>query len=164
MGAQKKVSMLIKVHALQHNGALTVLVCLQVGSTYMLFLQLRSSEILSEEPFKHDIVFLLFSSFLTAGEDGFVKVWSRNGLLRSTIVQSDIPCYNAVWNPDSSAILYTKGNFLVMKQLNSSNKITKVRKHYSVLTILIFQREKQFAVKEIKKARCILFGYRQRIS
>lgn len=65
--------------------------------------------------------------FVLAGEDGFVKVWSRNGLLRSTIVQSDVPCFSAVWSPDSSAILHTKGNSLVIKQLNSSNKITKVR-------------------------------------
>lgn len=64
--------------------------------------------------------------YISAGEDGFVKVWSRNGLLRSTIVHSDLPCYSAVWSPDSSAILYTKGNFLVIKQLNSNTKITKV--------------------------------------
>lgn len=64
---------------------------------------------------------------MLAGEDGFVKVWSRNGLLRSTIVQSDAPCYSAVWSPDCSAILYSKGNVLTIKQLNSSTKMTKVR-------------------------------------
>lgn len=63
---------------------------------------------------------------IIAGEDGFVKVWSRNGLLRSTIVQTDVPCYNAVWSPDSSAILHSKGNVLFIKHLNSSNKVTKV--------------------------------------
>lgn len=63
---------------------------------------------------------------ISAGEDGFVKVWSRNGLLRSTVIQSDIPCYSALWSPDSSAILYTKGEFLVLKNLNNSAKVTKV--------------------------------------
>ncbi|XP_059058155.1 intraflagellar transport protein 80 homolog isoform X1 [Achroia grisella] len=73
------------------------------------------------------------AGLLTAGEDGFVKVWSRNGLLRSTIVQSDVPCYNATWSPDSSAILYTKENFLVIKHLNSNNKITKWKAHESLI-------------------------------
>lgn len=68
---------------------------------------------------------LIFFGF-SAGEDGFVKVWSRNGLLRSTVIQSDIPCYCAIWSPDSSAILYTRGNALVIKYLNNSSKITKV--------------------------------------
>uniref|UniRef100_A0A2A4J8F6 Uncharacterized protein n=1 Tax=Heliothis virescens TaxID=7102 RepID=A0A2A4J8F6_HELVI len=73
------------------------------------------------------------AGLLTAGEDGFVKVWSRNGLLRSTIVQSDVPCFSAVWSPDSSAILHTKGNSLVIKQLNSSNKITKWKAHEGLI-------------------------------
>ncbi|CAG9784087.1 unnamed protein product [Diatraea saccharalis] len=73
------------------------------------------------------------AGLLTAGEDGFVKVWSRNGLLRSTIVQTDVPCYSAVWSPDSSAILHTKNNFLILKQLNSSNKITKWKAHEGLI-------------------------------
>ncbi|RVE48513.1 hypothetical protein evm_006824 [Chilo suppressalis] len=73
------------------------------------------------------------AGLLTAGEDGFVKVWSRNGLLRSTIVQSDVPCYSAVWSPDSSAILYTKNNFLIIRQLNSSSKITKWKAHEGLI-------------------------------
>lgn len=74
---------------------------------------------------------------LLAGEDGFVKIWSRNGLLRSTIVQSDVPCFNAVWSPDSSSILHTKGKFLIIKHLNSSNKVTKVKLFSYIIYILL---------------------------
>lgn len=30
------------------------------------------------------------TSLLTAGEDGVLKVWSRNGMLRSTLLQTGI--------------------------------------------------------------------------
>ncbi|KAG6457329.1 hypothetical protein O3G_MSEX010242 [Manduca sexta] len=73
------------------------------------------------------------AGLLTAGEDGFVKVWSRNGLLRSTLVQSDVPCFDAVWSPDNGAILYTRENFLIIKQLNSSSKITKWKAHEGLI-------------------------------
>ncbi|XP_026314438.1 intraflagellar transport protein 80 homolog [Hyposmocoma kahamanoa] len=73
------------------------------------------------------------AGLLTVGEDGFVKVWSRNGLLRSTLVQSDVPVYDAVWSPDSSAILYTKGNFLIIRHLHSSSKITKWKAHEGIV-------------------------------
>ncbi|CAG9566558.1 unnamed protein product [Danaus chrysippus] len=73
------------------------------------------------------------AGLLTAGEDGFVKIWSRNGLLRSTVIQSDVPCYSAIFNSDSSAILYTKGNSLVIKHLNSSSKTTKWKAHEGVI-------------------------------
>ncbi|XP_023937442.2 intraflagellar transport protein 80 homolog [Bicyclus anynana] len=73
------------------------------------------------------------AGFLTAGEDGFVKVWSRNGLLRSVVIQSDEPCYNAIWSPDNSSILYTKGNYLVIKHLSSTSKVTKWKAHDGVI-------------------------------
>ncbi|XP_045512280.1 intraflagellar transport protein 80 homolog isoform X4 [Pieris brassicae] len=73
------------------------------------------------------------AGLLTGGEDGFVKIWSRNGLLRSSIVQSDVPCFNAKWSPDSGAILYTKGNCLVIKHLNSNSKINKWKAHEGLI-------------------------------
>ncbi|XP_034840469.1 intraflagellar transport protein 80 homolog [Maniola hyperantus] len=73
------------------------------------------------------------AGLLTAGEDGFVKIWSRNGLLRSVVIQSDEPCYSAIWNPDNSSILYTKGNSLMIKHLNSTSKVTKWKAHDGII-------------------------------
>ncbi|CAK1544237.1 unnamed protein product [Leptosia nina] len=69
------------------------------------------------------------AGLLTGGEDGCVKIWSRNGLLRSSIVQSDVPCFSASWSPDCGAILYTKGDHVVIKHLNSNTKVTKWKAH-----------------------------------
>ena len=41
---------------------------------------------------------------LTGGEDGAVKIWSRSGMLRSTLVQSASPVYALAWSPDSSQV------------------------------------------------------------
>lgn len=65
--------------------------------------------------------------FLTAGEDGQVKIWSRSGMLRSTIVQSDTPVYSAVWSPDSNQVLHTLGKVLVIKPLAPNSKPIQVR-------------------------------------
>lgn len=105
-----------------HQGACLAAQWSPDGAGLLTGMILASVYIFSCELINHANKFIIF----IAGEDGFVKVWSRNGLLRSTIVQSDVPCFNAVWSPESNAILYTKENFLVIKFLNSSNKITKV--------------------------------------
>jgi len=44
------------------------------------------------------------SSFLSYGEDGSVKVWSKGGNLRSQVVTVDKPVYSAVWSGDDSSI------------------------------------------------------------
>lgn len=69
-----------------------------------------------------------FSFFvISAGEDGQVKIWSRSGMLRSTIVQSDTPIYSAAWGPDSNQVLHTSGKMLVIKHLTPNSKPNKVR-------------------------------------
>ncbi|CAG0895960.1 unnamed protein product [Cyprideis torosa] len=69
------------------------------------------------------------AGILTAGEDGFVKIWSRAGMLRSTLAQSPIPVYSAVWSPDSEAVLYTSGKYLVIKPLQPNSKATQFLAH-----------------------------------
>ncbi|CAM9144759.1 unnamed protein product, partial [Lampetra fluviatilis] len=39
------------------------------------------------------------TALATAGEDGLVKIWSRSGMLRSTLVQQGSPVYSACWVP-----------------------------------------------------------------
>lgn len=61
-----------------------------------------------------------------AGEDGFIKIWSRSGMLRSTVVNSDSSVYAACWSPDSQSIAYTNGKCVVVKQLAPNTKPLRV--------------------------------------
>lgn len=76
------------------------------------------------------------AGLLTAGEDGFIKIWSRGGMLRSTVVQSDHSVYDACWSPDSQAILYTHGCFIIIKQLTPNIKPVKWRAHEGLVLCL----------------------------
>jgi hypothetical protein len=88
------------------------------------------------------IVFVVTS----AGEDGIVKLWSRNGMLRSTLAQTckiftrlvnyyftivaslptityvilwciASPVYSVAWSVDGQQVLYTTGKYLVIKSI-----------------------------------------------
>ncbi|CAB0003037.1 unnamed protein product [Nesidiocoris tenuis] len=70
------------------------------------------------------------ASFLTCGEDGQVKVWSRSGMLRTVPVQaSGVPIYSACWGPDSNHLLYTQGKHLVIKSLLPNVKPHRWKAH-----------------------------------
>lgn len=68
------------------------------------------------------------TSFLTAGEDAIIKLWSKSGMLRST-VQCPGPVRVARWSPNSNAILYATGNHLTIKPLTPNNKVVKWTAH-----------------------------------
>ena len=57
-----------------------------------------------------------------AGEDGQVKIWSRSGMLRSTLSQNSSPVYAVAWGPDSDQVLYTTGKQLVIKPIQPNAK------------------------------------------
>lgn len=65
-------------------------------------------------------------SLMTCGEDGFIKIWSRGGMLRSTLVSSDNSIYSACWSNDSQSIVYTQGNLLLIKELTPNSVAKKV--------------------------------------
>ncbi|XP_026683019.1 intraflagellar transport protein 80 homolog [Diaphorina citri] len=69
------------------------------------------------------------AGILTAGEDGQVKIWSRNGLLRTTLISGGPPVYSAAWSPDSNKVLLTQAKSLVIKPLSPNNKATKWQAH-----------------------------------
>uniref|UniRef100_H2ZBZ1 Anaphase-promoting complex subunit 4 WD40 domain-containing protein n=1 Tax=Ciona savignyi TaxID=51511 RepID=H2ZBZ1_CIOSA len=73
------------------------------------------------------------SALLTAGEDGQIKIWSRSGMLRSTLAQ--LPCciYSVVWSPESDHVLYTNGRQLVIKPLQPSAKPLTWKAHDGVI-------------------------------
>ena len=63
------------------------------------------------------------------GEDGQVKIWSRSGMLRSTLSQLETPVYGVAWSPDSDHVLYTNDKQMVIKPLQPSMKPIIVINH-----------------------------------
>ncbi|VDK46992.1 unnamed protein product [Anisakis simplex] len=59
------------------------------------------------------------SSLLTCGEDGTVKMWSRNGMLRSMLAQNGTPVYGVSWSADSAQIVYCCAENCFIKALKS---------------------------------------------
>lgn len=66
------------------------------------------------------------TSLLTAGEDGVIKVWSKLGMLRSTIIQSESPIRVACWSANSMSIAYCTGSSIAIKPLAANSKVIKV--------------------------------------
>ena len=44
------------------------------------------------------------SALLTAGEDGYLKVWSKTGNLRNTLANTGAPIYAFMWGPDNDQV------------------------------------------------------------
>jgi len=57
------------------------------------------------------------SALATAGEDGQVKVWSRTGMLRSTLVQADAPVHALSWGKDGDSLAFCSGGGVAVKPL-----------------------------------------------
>lgn len=73
------------------------------------------------------------TAFATGGEDGTVKVWSRNGMLRSTLAQLDSPVYSVAWSGDCDQVLHCSGSQLAIKSMQSSAKQAAWKAHDGVV-------------------------------
>lgn len=67
------------------------------------------------------------SGFMTGGEDGFIKIWSRSGMLRSTLVSGESSIYSACWSGDGQTVAYTQGQAILLKPLAANSNVHKVR-------------------------------------
>lgn len=79
------------------------------------------------------------TGLLTAEEDGVIKVWSKLGMLRSTIVQNETPIRAACWSPNSMSIAYCTGSFIAIKPLAANSKLIKVNILNSLSSIRFYQ-------------------------
>ncbi|KAL3274989.1 hypothetical protein HHI36_019763 [Cryptolaemus montrouzieri] len=86
------------------------------------------------------------TGLLTGGEDGFIKIWSRSGMLRSTMVSSDSSIYAACWSPDSQSIVYTQGKCIVIKQLAPNTKPFKWKAHEGIVLCLAWSTATELLV------------------
>uniref|UniRef100_A0A7N8WUE9 Intraflagellar transport 80 homolog (Chlamydomonas) n=1 Tax=Mastacembelus armatus TaxID=205130 RepID=A0A7N8WUE9_9TELE len=73
------------------------------------------------------------TALITAGEDGQIKIWSKSGMLRSTLASQGSPVYSVAWGPDSDRVLYTSGRQLVIKPLQPSAKVTQWKAHDGIV-------------------------------
>lgn len=74
------------------------------------------------------------STLATAGEDGLVKIWSKVGMLRSTIhVSNTSPVYALSWSPDSNSLAYVNQANLIIKSLSPQSKALEWMAHEGVI-------------------------------
>ncbi|XP_069004319.1 intraflagellar transport protein 80 homolog isoform X2 [Embiotoca jacksoni] len=73
------------------------------------------------------------TALITAGEDGQIKIWSKSGMLRSTLASQGSPVYSVAWGPDSDRVLYTSGRQLIIKPLQPSAKVIQWKAHDGVI-------------------------------
>lgn len=60
------------------------------------------------------------TALATAGEDGQVKIWSRTGMLRSTLAHCPSPVYCVVWGWDSDHLCYCSGSSITIRWLSTT--------------------------------------------
>mmetsp|Transcript_57438 Transcript_57438/g.122180 ORF Transcript_57438/g.122180 Transcript_57438/m.122180 type:complete len:758 (-) Transcript_57438:34-2307(-) len=69
------------------------------------------------------------AAIATAGEDGAVKVWSRSGMLRSTLTQMPQAIYSVVWSPDCEQLLFACSCKLHLKPIQAGQKQVEWKAH-----------------------------------
>uniref|UniRef100_T1J418 Uncharacterized protein n=1 Tax=Strigamia maritima TaxID=126957 RepID=T1J418_STRMM len=72
-------------------------------------------------------------SLITVGEDGQAKIWSRSGMLRSTLAQTNSPIYSVAWSPNSAEVLLTNGKNLIIKPLQPAQKSIQWKAHEGLI-------------------------------
>jgi intraflagellar transport protein 80 len=73
------------------------------------------------------------TALATAGEDGSVKVWSRSGMLRSTLTQMPHAIYSIVWSPDCEHLLFACGRKIHLKSTQAGVKTVEWKAHDGVV-------------------------------
>ncbi|XP_025144829.2 intraflagellar transport protein 80 homolog isoform X2 [Bubalus bubalis] len=73
------------------------------------------------------------TALVTVGEDGQIKIWSKTGMLRSTLAHQGTPVYSVAWGPDSEKVLYTAGKQLIIKPLQPNAKILQWKAHDGII-------------------------------
>lgn len=74
------------------------------------------------------------SALSTAGEDGDVKIWSKTGNLRSTLVSLGQSVYALAWAPDDDHLAIGHGQNLLIKSIQTNKKNLSWSAHEGLVT------------------------------
>lgn len=69
------------------------------------------------------------SALLSAGEDGDLKIWSKSGNLRSTLLSVGQSLFAACWGPGDTNILVANGKQLIVKYIDDNKKTRQWNAH-----------------------------------
>jgi len=76
------------------------------------------------------------TEILTSGEDGSIRIWSRAGMLRSTIASCPVPIYASCWSPDGQSVAHTLGQNITIKSTTPSVKPVEWKAHEGIILCL----------------------------
>mmetsp|Transcript_42074 Transcript_42074/g.98677 ORF Transcript_42074/g.98677 Transcript_42074/m.98677 type:complete len:767 (-) Transcript_42074:943-3243(-) len=103
------------------------------GSFYIVLRNGRIEKQIKDKTHQGAIIAIRWSNegtaLATAGEDGVVKIWSRSGMLRSTLAQVDSSVYSLWWSPDSTSVCFTSGKEVIIKPLQPQAKQVMWKAH-----------------------------------
>jgi len=75
------------------------------------------------------------SAIATGGEDGSVKIWSRSGMLRTTLAQMPHAIYSVVWSPaqDIESLLFASHRKIHLKPIQAGQKVIEWKAHDGIV-------------------------------
>lgn len=74
------------------------------------------------------------SSIATAGEDGLVKIWSRTGILRSTLASCGSAVTSINWDSTGKYIMFSSGGNITIRSASFKQDQTQFRAHRRLIT------------------------------
>ena len=71
---------------------------------------------------------------LTCGEDGIVKIWSKSGLLRTTLASLGQAIYAVAWSPDGTNVVMSQATKIQTKSIQPSARSEIWNAHSALIT------------------------------
>ena len=74
------------------------------------------------------------TEILTCGEDGTVKIWSKSGLLRTTLASLGQAIYAVAWSPDGTNVVMSQATKIQTKSIQPSARSEIWNAHTALIT------------------------------